>query len=62
MVAANTSGGVAGKMISPQSLSVATASSGLAGKEGILFRSAFFHSLAMALIISLVNLGLSFLF
>ncbi len=62
MVAANTSGGVAGKMISPQSLSVATASSGLAGREGILFRSAFLHSLAMALIISLVNMGLSFLF
>lgn len=61
MVAANTSGGVAGKMISPQSLSVATASSGLAGKEGILFRSAFFHSLAMALIVSIINFTLSFI-
>ncbi|HCM29082.1 MAG TPA: lactate permease [Treponema sp.] len=62
MVAANTSGGVAGKMISPQSLSVATASSGLAGREGTLFRAAFPHSIAMALMISLINLGLSFLF
>jgi lactate permease len=62
MVAANTSGGVAGKMISPQSLSVATASSGLAGREGTLFRATFAHSIAMALMISLINFGLSFLF
>jgi lactate permease len=59
MVAANTSGGVAGKMISPQSLSVATASSGLAGKEGVLFRATFAHSVAMALLISVINYGLS---
>jgi lactate permease len=51
MVAANASGGVAGKMVSPQSISVATASAHLEGQEGWLFRSAVGHSLAMTLII-----------
>ncbi len=62
MVASNTSGGVAGKMISPQSLSVATAATGLVGKEGMLFRSTFLHSLAMALIVSLVTLAMVYVF
>ena len=51
MVAANASGGVAGKMVSPQSIAVATASAHLEGQEGWLFRSAVGHSLAMTLII-----------
>jgi lactate permease len=51
MVAANASGGVAGKMVSPQSIAVATASAHLEGQEGRLFRSAVGHSLAMVLII-----------
>ena len=51
MVAANASGGVAGKMVSPQSIAVATASAHLEGQEGILFRSTVVHSLAMTLII-----------
>lgn len=51
MVAANASGGVAGKMISPQSIAVATASAHLEGQEGWLFRSTVGHSLAMTLII-----------
>jgi lactate permease len=36
--AANSAGGVTGKMISPQSLSGATASAGLIGQEGEVFR------------------------
>ena len=51
MVATNASGGVAGKMVSPQSIAVATASAHLEGQEGGLFRSTVGHSLAMALII-----------
>ena len=51
MVAANASGGVAGKMVSPQSIAVATASAHLEGQEGWLFRSTVGHSLAMTLII-----------
>ena len=42
--AANTSGGVMGKMISPQSLAVATAACGMVGEEGTLFRFTLKHS------------------
>jgi len=38
MAAANTSGGVLGKMISPQNLAIGASAVGLAGKEGLLFR------------------------
>ncbi len=50
--AANTAGGVTGKMISPQSLSVAAASAGLPGQEGVLFRRAVGHSVAQALLVA----------
>jgi lactate permease len=56
MVAANSSGGVCGKMISPQSISVATAASGLVGEEGSIFRFTLGHSIAMVLIISVLTL------
>jgi lactate permease len=56
MVAANTSGGVAGKMVSPQSLSVAAASAGLPRGEGRLFRAVVGHSIAMALLVSALTL------
>ena len=61
MVAANASGGVAGKMISPQSIAVATASGHLEGQEGSLFRSTVLHSLAMALLIGLIALVQAYL-
>jgi lactate permease len=38
MAAANSSGGVLGKMISPQNLAIAAASVGMAGEEGVLLR------------------------
>ncbi|MEJ5243643.1 MAG: lactate permease LctP family transporter [Desulfomicrobiaceae bacterium] len=46
-VAANSSGGVTGKMISPQSISVATAAANMVGQEGNLFLFSLKHSLAM---------------
>jgi lactate permease len=55
--AANTAGGVTGKMVSPQSLSVATAATGLAGQEGVLFRRAIGHSIAQALLVGLLTLA-----
>jgi lactate permease len=55
-VAANSSGGVTGKMISPQSIAVATASTGLVGKEGELFRFTIKHSLFFMLIICAITL------
>jgi lactate permease len=38
MAAANSSGGVLGKMISPQNLAIGASAVGLAGHEGLLFR------------------------
>jgi lactate permease len=61
MVAANASGGVAGKMISPQSIAVATASTHLEGQEGALFRSTVGHSFAMAVLIGLITLVQAYL-
>ena len=45
-IAANSSGGVTGKMISPQSIAVACAATGLIGRESSLFRFTIAHSLA----------------
>ena len=54
-VAVNSSGGVTGKMISPQSISVATAATGMIGQEGNLFRFALGHSIAMTLFICVLT-------
>jgi lactate permease len=54
-VAANTSGGVCGKMISPQSLAVATASVGLVGKESEIFRFTLKHSILLTLAIAVLT-------
>ncbi len=54
-VAANSSGGVCGKMISPQSIAVATAATGLVGKEGDLFSFTVKHSLVLAVIVGIMT-------
>ncbi|MBK1616381.1 L-lactate permease [Rubrivivax gelatinosus] len=54
-VAANTTGGVTGKMISPQSIAIACAAVGLAGRESDLFRFTVKHSLAFAAIIGVMT-------
>ena len=55
-VAANSSGGVTGKMISPQSISVATAASNMVGHEGDIFRFTLGHSLAMLGFVAVLTL------
>ena len=50
-IAANSSGGVTGKMISPQSIAVACAATGLVGREADLFRFTIRHSLALVAIL-----------
>jgi lactate permease len=45
MAASNSSGGVLGKMISPQNLAIAAAAVGMDGKEGDIFRRAIMWSL-----------------
>ncbi len=53
--AANTSGGVMGKMISPQSLAVATAACGMVGEEGTLFRFTLKHSLFLLFLVCVMT-------
>ncbi|WP_353254871.1 lactate permease LctP family transporter [Burkholderia anthina] len=55
-VAANTTGGVTAKMISPQSIAVACAATGLVGKESELFRFTVRHSLLFVVIVGLITL------
>jgi len=55
LVAANTTGGVTGKMISPQSIAVACAATGLVGKESELFRFTVKHSLLFAAIVGVIT-------
>ncbi|GAB6138509.1 L-lactate permease [Halanaerobaculum tunisiense] len=54
-VTANTSGGVAAKMISPQSIAVASGSVDLVGKEGDLFRFTVKYSLLFTFIMGIVT-------
>lgn len=56
-VAANVSGGVVGKMISPQSIAVAAAAGNLVGQEAQLFRFTVKHSFSMLVIICFITLA-----
>jgi lactate permease len=57
MAAANSSGGVMGKMISPQNLAIAAAAVGMAGREGDIFRKVIGWSLGL-LVLTCVLVGL----
>ena len=54
LVAANTSGGVTGKMISPQSIAIACAAVGLVGKESDLLRFTVEHSIIFTVMIGII--------
>jgi lactate permease len=54
MAAANSTGGVMGKMIGAQSLIIACVAAGIEGKEGELFRAVIKHGLLLALLIGLI--------
>ena len=60
-VAANVSGGVVGKMISPQSIAVAAAAGGLVGRESELFRFTVRHSFILLSIICCLVLAQAYL-
>lgn len=51
MVASNTTGGVVGKMISPQSLAIAATAVGLPGKESEIFKKVLPWSVGMLLVL-----------
>jgi lactate permease len=59
LAAANSSGGVLGKMISPQNLTIACAAVGLAGREGDLLRKVLPWSLGLLLLMCLIVVGQS---
>jgi lactate permease len=61
-VAANVSGGVVGKMISPQSIAVAAAAGNLVGRESELFRFTVKHSFIMLICICCIVLSQAYLF
>ena len=54
MAAANSSGGVLGKMVSPQNLAIAAAAVGMAGREGEIFRKVLGWSLVMLVLMCLL--------
>ena len=55
LVAVNTTGGVTGKMISPQSIAIACAAVGLVGKESDLFRYTVKYSLGLCAIAGIIT-------
>lgn len=55
LVAANSTGGVTGKMISPQSIAIACAAVGLVGRESDLLRFTVKYSLLFAAIVGLMT-------
>jgi lactate permease len=56
MAATNSSGGVMGKMISPQNIATGCATSGLKGKEGEVFARTFIHSIILTVILGVIVL------
>jgi lactate permease len=54
LAAANSSGGVLGKMISPQNLAIGAAAVGLGGREGDLFRKVFVWSIVLVLLMCVI--------
>jgi lactate permease len=54
LAAANSSGGVLGKMISPQNLAIAASAVGMAGKEGDIFRRVVLWSVVLLLVMCLI--------
>jgi lactate permease len=54
MTAANSAGGVMGKMVDAQSICVATAATNQVGNEGMIFRFVVWHSLALGAIVGII--------
>jgi len=62
MAAANSSGGVMGKMIDAQSIVVASTATRWYGHEGEILRFVFFHSLALASLVGILVLLQAYVF
>jgi lactate permease len=62
MCAANSSGGVMGKMVDAQSIVVATAATNQVGNEGRIFKFVVWHSIILASIVGLIVMAYAYLF
>ena len=62
MCAANSAGGVMGKMVDAQSITVATSATNQVGNEGTIFRHVFWHSIALGAIVGLIVLLYAYVF
>ena len=62
MCAANSAGGVMGKMVDAQSIVVATAATNQVGNEGLIFRFVLWHSIALASIVGAIVMAYAYLF
>jgi lactate permease len=54
MAATNSSGGVMGKMISPQNIATGVSTTDLKGQEGIVFARTFWHSVLLTLLLGVL--------
>ena len=62
MAAANSSGGVMGKMIDAQSIVVASTATQWYGHEGDILRYVFFHSLALAALMGVLIMAQAYVY
>ncbi len=62
MCAANSAGGVMGKMVDAQSITIATAATEQVGNEGIIFRFVAWHSVALCSIVGVITLLYAYVF
>jgi lactate permease len=62
MGAANSAGGVMGKMVAAQSLVIGCAVTGQEGQEGALFRAVLKHSLGLLLLVGLIVMVYAYVF
>ncbi len=62
MCAANSAGGVMGKMVDAQSITIATAATEQVGNEGIIFRFVVWHSVALGAIVGIIVMLYAYVF
>jgi lactate permease len=62
MCATNSAGGVMGKMVDAQSITVATAATNQVGNEGLIFRYVFWHSISLAAIVGIIVMLYAYVF
>ncbi len=62
MCAANSAGGVMGKMVDAQSITIATAATEQVGSEGIIFRFVAWHSVALGAIVGIIVMLYAYVF